>query len=600
MPGSDDEVTAIQKEHGIVGRRAELAMALAAVRSGKHLMIEGAVGVGKTVLALAVAGYLGRQVSRVDGDERYTEQKLAGWFDPPVVLRNGYGEQSFIPGPLTEAMRKGGVLFINEMNRMPEGVQNILLPAMDEGMIALPHISPVRAEEGFLVIATQNPREFVATTAVSEALSDRFELLVLDYQSSDEETQIVRAKYPGAPLDVVRCAVWIARRTRTHSDVRRGASIRAAMSIVAMTASASGDREERIRTAALMALPTRIEVREESGSDANEIVRQIVDECFSGEASIPVQPGPSAGNGDRPEDTIDRKRAEREDSRKTISYIEQHLGAESSPGVDLGWTIAQNFSLLRMRIRDPAVLEEAKRIATMAMVRRVLQLLGPVSIPTRISREPFAPGEGADIDFESTLENMAGRSEPEDSDIVVERRVPKKMAVALMLDASLSMSGDKLAMATASIAVLAFRLKSVDYALVTFNDTPTVLKRADEDRKAQSLVSGLLDFNAVGYTNIEKALRKGVQELGRARADSRIGIIVTDGNYTVGADPAKVSASYDRLFVIMTDSHDCRLEVCEDMARSGRGKVYRIAGFEEMPRVLYRALRTVAQGYPTA
>jgi MoxR-like ATPase/Mg-chelatase subunit ChlD len=599
MPGSD-EISEIQRNYGIVGRATEIQMALTAVRSGKHLMIEGGVGVGKTVLAMAIANHLDRHVSRVDGDERYTEQKLAGWFDPPTVLQKGYGDQSFIPGPLTDAMRKGGVLFINEMNRMPEGVQNILLPAMDEGTIVLPHVRPVRAGDGFLVIATQNPREFVATTALSEALSDRFELLVLDYQSEEEETQIVRTKCPDAPEDTVRRAIWIARRTRSHPSIRRGASIRAALSIVELADAAPGDDETRIRMAARMAVPTRIEVREESNSDAQKIIDEIVDECFAAERADGDRAPPTRREeGGGPQQVAERKLGERSDSQRAVQQIETHLGPlSSSGGGDLGWAIAQNFSTLRLRIRDPFVLGTAKRIATMAMIRRVLQLLGPVSIPTRICREQFTPGEDSEIDFESTAENMIGKNNPEQSDIVVEKRRPKRMAVALMLDASLSMTGDKLAMATASIAVLAFRLKSVDYVLMTFNDTPKVLKRADEKKSTGDLVSGLLDFNAVGYTDIKGALRRGVEELRRARTEKRVGILVTDGNYTVGGDPSMIARAYDRLFVIMTDSHDCQPGVCDDIARNGRGRVYRVSGFEEMPRVLYRTLRTVSQGSP--
>ena len=75
------------------------------------------MGVGKTTVALCVCGHLGRGVVRVDGDDRYSESKLAGWFDPPVVLRQGYREESFFPGPLVLAMREGRVLFVNELNR---------------------------------------------------------------------------------------------------------------------------------------------------------------------------------------------------------------------------------------------------------------------------------------------------------------------------------------------------------------------------------------------------------------------------------------------------------------------------------------------------
>ncbi|MCX7039459.1 MAG: MoxR family ATPase, partial [Spirochaetes bacterium] len=106
--------------------------------AGGHLLLEGPVGVGKTTVALAVCRHLGRETVRVDGDERYTENKMTGWFDPPLVLKVGYGEESFFPGPLVRAMREGAVLFINELNRMPESVQNVLLPALDEHLLILP------------------------------------------------------------------------------------------------------------------------------------------------------------------------------------------------------------------------------------------------------------------------------------------------------------------------------------------------------------------------------------------------------------------------------------------------------------------------------
>ena len=77
----------IQRDHGIVGRADELAMALAVLGSGRHLLLEGPVGVGKTTVALAVCEHLERSVVRIDGDDRYSENKLTGWFDPPLVLK---------------------------------------------------------------------------------------------------------------------------------------------------------------------------------------------------------------------------------------------------------------------------------------------------------------------------------------------------------------------------------------------------------------------------------------------------------------------------------------------------------------------------------
>ena len=180
--------------HSIIGRSEESKLIEACLRTGKNLLLEGPVGVGKTFLALSIIQSREQAFYRIDGDHRYSEQKLAGWFDPPSVIKNGFNETSFIPGPLVEAMKTGAVLFINELNRLPEGVQNILLPAIDEKMIFVPRLGEIRAQNGFLVVATQNPKEFVGTAHLSEALLDRFEFLYLDYQSENEELQILQKK----------------------------------------------------------------------------------------------------------------------------------------------------------------------------------------------------------------------------------------------------------------------------------------------------------------------------------------------------------------------------------------------------------------------
>ena len=593
------EVKVIQRDSGIVGRENELEKALAAISSGKHLMIEGPVGVGKTILAVAVAKHLGRPIFRVDGDERYTEQKLSGWFDPAIVLEKGYIEEAFSAGPLTSAMREGGVLFINEMNRMPEGVQNILLPAMDEGLIEIPKVGTVRAKPGFVLIATQNPREFVATTALSEALSDRFELLLLDYQTEEEEMQIVAKNLPDSTDEVVSRSTWIARRTRDHPNIRRGASVRAAMSVALLAPRFSEDILEGIRKAAHMALPTRIEMREESKKTADEVIDEIISECFA-------LPPPAPGRPLREEKREEGRRRARDDKkerRADIQDLVQALEMDTEHIVrsdDFGWSIAQNYSQLRMRLKDQTLLELAKRIAVKAVIRHVLQLLGPVSLPTYISRRELRLGEDTEIDVESTLELVVEKNHISPSDLIVERREPKQLAVAMMLDASLSMSGDKLAMATAAIAVLAFRLKTVDYMLITFNDRPTVLKRVDQSKSLDDLISNLLEAHAGGYTNIDAALRKGSEELSKAETKNRVGILITDGNYTVGADPIEAACSYRRLFVVMTESHDCQPMTCDAVAKTGGGKMYTVSSYDEIPRVLYKVLRMVSQGSPAS
>jgi len=273
--GLAEEVRHIQATYGVVGRDHEIAQALACLRAQRDLLIEGPVGVGKTWLAQALARHLDRPFFRVDGDERYTEQKLVGWFDPPIVLRTGYTREAFVPGPLTEAMQASGILFINELNRMPESAQNVLLPCLDERLVVIPRLGPVRAASGFLVVATQNPQEFVATSHLSEALRDRFELLRLGYQSLEEEVRIVRQATGVEDEELCRRAVLAVRASREHSQVKRGASVRAAISAVRIASELGG--ADHLLAAARLAFPTRIELREDATKSLDEVIRELVE-----------------------------------------------------------------------------------------------------------------------------------------------------------------------------------------------------------------------------------------------------------------------------------------------------------------------------------
>ena len=259
----------------MIGRAREAAAACAVLAGGRHLLLEGPVGSGKTTLAAEVCRRLGRETIRVDGDDRFSESRLAGWFDPPLVLRLGYRDESFVAGPLVRALREGRVLFLNELNRLPESAQNLLLPALDEGLIQVPHLGPVTAAPGFQVVATQNPAEYVATGHLSEALRDRFEHLVVDYQSAAEEEDIVAAATGCADAGLVRAAVRVVRGTRVHPLVRRGASVRGAIALVDLAA-ARGEGaplSAALRAVAETALANRVELR-----DADAVLGDVLDE----------------------------------------------------------------------------------------------------------------------------------------------------------------------------------------------------------------------------------------------------------------------------------------------------------------------------------
>jgi len=219
----------------LIGRSQEFDLIETMLKSKQHVLLEGPVGAGKTTLALEVARKISKHVIRVDGDGRFTEQKLVGSFDPKIVLQKGFKKQAFLPGPLYQAMSEGSVLLINELNRMPEMVQNVLLPALDERKIQIPILGELLAKDGFCMIATQNPREFVATSPLSEALLDRLEWVSISYLSRDEEIEIVHQNthLKSSKMDSwIGKAVDLTRATRQFPKIKRGASIRAAVSVI--------------------------------------------------------------------------------------------------------------------------------------------------------------------------------------------------------------------------------------------------------------------------------------------------------------------------------------------------------------------------------
>ncbi|MHA1616012.1 MAG: AAA family ATPase [Candidatus Njordarchaeales archaeon] len=271
----------IAKRFGIIGRRQELEEILLAKEIGRPVLIEGPVGVGKTTLAKAVASYFQQKFIRVDGDERFDEYKLVGYFEPQLVLKKGWNWDSFVPGPLTKAMLEGGVLFINEINRLNESAQNVLIPALDEGIIEIPKLGEIQAQDGFWVVATLNPEEYVGVTPIGEALRDRFIWIKLDYQSEEEEVEIacLRAK---VPKNIAQLAVTVTRATRRHPDIRRGASVRGAIDLAKLIYIATPNNLtlDKLKRLAIIALGTKIEITEGSERTVEEIISEIVEEIY--------------------------------------------------------------------------------------------------------------------------------------------------------------------------------------------------------------------------------------------------------------------------------------------------------------------------------
>jgi MoxR-like ATPase len=289
----------------VVGRRAELEAVVAALAAGRHLLLEGPPGTGKSTLLRAVAESTGTGFEFVEGNAELTPARLVGTFDPAAVLEAGYSPEVFIDGPLLTALREGSLLYLEEINRIPEETLNVLVSVMSEGELHVPRLGHVVAAPGFRLVAAMNPFDAVGTARISSAIYDRCCRLAMGYQDAGEEMLIVGADATEATAVVgpgfLTQAVAMVRATRDHPDLRTGSSVRGSIDFVMVTHRLAELRgrdvtEESVtHDAALLALSGRVRVREGSGRTGEEIVEELWRTYFA-----PADPGPPAGSGSDP------------------------------------------------------------------------------------------------------------------------------------------------------------------------------------------------------------------------------------------------------------------------------------------------------------
>jgi MoxR-like ATPase len=223
----------------LVGRQRELELILAAVASGRDMVLEGPPGTSKSTILRAITTEWDIPLVFVEGNADLTPAKLIGHHNPARVLREDYSVENFVDGPLIEAMRSGGFLYIEEFNRAPEDTLNALLTAMAEREIVVPRVGRVIAQPTFRIIASMNPFDNVGTSRLSSSVHDRLCRLSVTYQDEDSERGIValRAQMDQGLMteDMARAvivdAVAVTRATRAHPSVRQGSSVRGAIDL---------------------------------------------------------------------------------------------------------------------------------------------------------------------------------------------------------------------------------------------------------------------------------------------------------------------------------------------------------------------------------
>ena len=232
----------------IVGKKETIELILVAILCEGHVLIEDVPGIGKTMLAKALAKSLDCSFKRIQSTPDLLPSDVIGiqYFNQKT------SEFEFRPGPVM-----ANIVLIDEINRATPRTQSCLLECMQEQQVTV-DLETVPLPRPFLVIATQNPIELEGTFPLPEAQIDRFLLRVgLGYPSEEEEGTILSRFQQENPLDsltsvlgaeellelqklcrqvyvedsVRKYVTAITRATRSHESIKLGASPRASLGL---------------------------------------------------------------------------------------------------------------------------------------------------------------------------------------------------------------------------------------------------------------------------------------------------------------------------------------------------------------------------------
>ncbi|MEO8625954.1 MAG: MoxR family ATPase [Candidatus Limnocylindrales bacterium] len=313
---STDKVIA-NVEKVIVGKHAEVRLALVALLCQGHLLIEDVPGTGKTSLAKAIAKSLGCTFRRI----QFTPDLLPSDVTGLSIFNQKTQEFEFRPGPIMAQ-----IVLADEINRATPKTQSSLLECMEERQATIDGVT-YQMPDPFLVIATQNPIEYEGTFALPEAQLDRFMLRIqLGYPQPAEEVRILDEHKTHQPIDsleevitgkelqamqeglrevyvdpqVSEYIVRLVTATRNHPDIYLGASPRGSLALYragqALAALSGRDYviPDDVKALAVPALAHRTIVKTAAtvrDVDSTLIIRELLD-------SVPVEM--RAARTDRP------------------------------------------------------------------------------------------------------------------------------------------------------------------------------------------------------------------------------------------------------------------------------------------------------------
>ncbi len=614
----------------VVGLQREREVLTVALAAGRHVVIEGPPGTGKSTLLRSIARDTGQEVVFVEGNAELTPARLIGQFDPSQVLAQGYRPANFVDGPLLTAMRgcvdarsgeppRGGLLYLEELNRVPEETLNVLITVLTEGEIAVPRLGTVHAGKDFRLIAAMNPFDAVGTARVSQAIADRMCRVVLGYQDSDGEREITAA-VSGLAGRWVELSVALTRATREHRDVRMGSSVRGAIDLsLVLTGLAELRGEptpgrETARDAAYAALSGRIRVADGVDRTPESVIDELLEAHWPADSSEQTDSSPDAeGKADglpkpsagfQPRSRPGREQAGRTQGRQQIAAAHPAF-SEVSPEVgQLDLTafdaaVAEDPEAAAAMLADMAVATDRQlRAAARRLAGRVFIRLGRVGPARSRGTRRLGPSRSpdGDLDLDRTLDGWSpgpSRS-PQPEDIITRTWTARRRAVCLVVDISGSMQGLAVALAAVAAAGVVVANENgpltLQPSVLAFGVGVRVLQAQGVRRPPEQLLSDLVALRGHGTTDLAAGLRAASKQLAGAVADERLVVLLSDCLHTAGDDPATALGGIDRLHVLVPLGGAEAEAAAAALAARGGGRAQTVLRLAEVGPALTRIL----------
>jgi Mg-chelatase subunit ChlD len=251
-----------------------------------------------------------------------------------------------------------------------------------------------------------------------------------------------------------------------------------------------------------------------------------------------------------------------------------------------GWDAARSYHRLK-RVLPSHQRRIVEDRAIHTILDRAREMLRHAARPTHSVVDTF-PSEG-ELDLDATLENIRPWQA---KDLVLTRVEPREADVVAVLDMSLSMTGEKIALVALATAILALKLDPI--GVVAFDTVAHELAVVGQAVAPKELVRRVLEVPAQGYTNIDAGLRMARDQLMRSTRRERVAILLSDGIANVGNDPVERAGQLPRLHVVQIGPDDRQgTRACKGMAGAGRGRLYRATTYAQLPEVVHRLVREV-------